>query len=796
MKIVLSWLNDLAPVGDDAEALAVEMTQLGMQVEEILQVGATVEGVITARVVRTERHPDAKKVHRVFVDSGAGPERHVWCGAFNMQPGDVVPLALPGTTMPDGRMIEPRPFLKIDSQGMLCSARELGLGDDHAGILILPPDTPIGIPYGEALGLQSETVFDIDLTRNRPDCWGHRGVARDLGARVGVQVAAPVELVPTNGPVRTATVELINGERCARFTTIVLSGVRVGSSPEWISRRLIAAGMRPINNVVDVSNYVMLELNQPNHAYDLHTLGHGGFRIRLAEDGETVTTLDGVVRMMTADDLLICDANDVPIGIGGVMGGLHSEITESTDTVVLEIAHFEQTSITRTMNRLSLRSEASGRFERGVDPFGMSMAQQRFIDLLRETCPHLVVHDGAADARHESLPAQVRPVSVRVSQINRILGTHLDAATTAALIEPIGFAVLARSADAGDDDVLTVGLPSWRPDCTAEIDVVEEVARHFGYDKIGKIVPKSTVPDATGHGRLSGPQQRRRHLRQVLLGHGLDEAITDTFLSAADLLAAGLTMDAIHVTNPLVVGEDLLRPSMRAGMLKAIAYNESHRSTGISLYEIGHVYPPGDRSTDLPPEYEGLAIALAGQDAAAAMGLWRELVGTMGFGARVDQSLVPAGLHPTRSATLSVGRDVVGAVGEIHPDVLTAFGVTESVAWLEVDLSRLLANDPKIAQWKAISRYPSTDFDLAFVVAETVAAERIDKAIRQSCGSMLVDVSLFDAYRGAGVAAGSRSLAYRVRLQAMDRTLNESEIAEIRTKIIATASKLGATLRT
>ncbi|MCU1367052.1 MAG: pheT [Ilumatobacteraceae bacterium] len=791
MKIVLSWLNDLAPVGDDIEALASDLTQLGMQVEEVLHVGSTVAGVITARVLRTERHPDAAKVHRVWVDAGDGVERHVWCGAFNMRPDDIIPLATPGTAMPDGRVIEPRPILGIDSQGMLCSARELGLGDDHSGILILPVGTPVGVPYGDALGLQAETVFDIDLTRNRPDCWGHRGVARDLGAHLGVAVVPAVTDVPASGASRTASVELVDGERCPRFTTIVLSGIRVGSSPEWIRRRLTAAGMRPINNVVDVSNFVMLELNQPNHAYDLDTLGGGGFRVRLASDGEQITTLDGVVRALTADDLLICDANDVPIGIGGVMGGLDSEISDRTTVVALEIAHFEQTAITRTMNRLGLRSEASGRFERGVDPYGMPNAQQRFIDLLRETCPDLVVHAGAADARHESLPLEHRPISVRVSQVNRILGTELDGPTITALIDPIGYAVTAS-----DNDVLTVNLPSWRPDSTAEIDVVEEVARHYGYDKLGKAVPKSTEPDATGHGRLSAVQLRRRTLRQVLLGHGLDEAITDTFLSPADLLAAGLAVDAIRVTNPLVVGEDLLRPSMRAGMLKAITFNESHRGTGVALFEIGHVYPPGDRSTELPPEYEGLAVALAGQDATAAMTLWRELVNTMGFGARVDQSLVPAGMHPTRSATLSIGRDVVGAVGEIHPDVLDAFGVTERVAWLELDLSRLLANEPKIAQWKPTSRYPSTDFDLAFVVADTTPAEKIDKAIRQAGGALLVDLALFDSYRGAGVPDGSRSLAYRLRLQAMDRTLTDAETGEVRVKVIAAATKLGAVLRT
>ena len=785
MRVVLSWLNDIVPVGTDAPSLAAVMTQLGMQVEEILHVGSTVDGVITAKVLRTERHPDAAKVHRVWVDAGDGVERHVWCGAFNMQAGDVIPLATPGTTMPDGRVIEPRPILSIESQGMLCSAHELGLGDDRSGILILGADTPLGLPYGEALGLQAEVVFDVDLTRNRPDCWGHLGVARDLGAKLGLAVDSRYSTLDGAGAGRSASVDLVDGERCPRFTTVVLSGIVVQPSSDWMARRLKAAGMRPINNVVDVSNYVMLELNQPNHAYDLDTLGGGGFRIRLAREAETMITLDGVERTLSADDLLICDANDAPIGIGGIMGGLHSEITDGTTIVALEIAFFEQTAMTRTMNRIGIRSEASGRFERGVDTHGMPAAQVRFAELLRETCPDLVVHAGTVDARHTSLPPAVRPVTVRVSQVNRILGTSLDSDAIAALIEPIGFVVTAR-----DGDVLTVDIPSWRPDSNAEIDVVEEVARHFGYPNLGQAVPNSTM-----HGRLSPLQQRRRLLRQVLVGLGLAEAITDSFLSDAALVSAQLSDDAIHITNPLVADEDVLRPSMRPGLLKAIAFNESHRRTGLSLFEIGHVYPPGDRSGELPPEYEGLAVALAGRDAVAAMALWRELVAVMGFGARVDQSIVPTGLHPTRSATLSVGRDVVGAIGEIHPSVLAAFGVSERVAWLEVDLSRLLAIEPKIPQWKATSRYPSTDIDLAFVLPNAVSAEKLDKAIRQACGTLLVDLALFDVYRGAGVADDARSLAYRLRLQAADRTLTDAEVAGVRAKILSVTTKLGAQLR-
>jgi phenylalanyl-tRNA synthetase beta chain len=793
MKFVLSWLDDLAPgiapKGADPRPLAERMTALGMQVEEILHVGSTVDGVITARVLRTERHPDAAKVHRVWVDAGDGVERHVWCGAFNMSPGDVIPLATAGTVMPDGRTIEPRPILGIDSQGMLCSASELGLGNDHSGILILPQGTPLGVPYGDALGLEVEVVFDVDLTRNRPDCWGHLGAARDAAAHLGIALApAPAALVASGDP-RSASVEIVAGDRCHRFTTVVLSGVHVTSSPDWITRRLAAAGMRSINNVVDVSNFVMLELNQPNHAYDLETLGGHGFRIRLATDGEQMTTLDGVVRTCVADDLLICDAHDVPIGIAGIMGGLDSEITDATCVVAVEIASFEQSCITRSMNRLGLRSEASGRFERGVDPYGIERAQGRIVELLRLTCPDLVVHAGAVDARSEVLAPADRSAQVRVSQVNRILGTSLDAGTISALIAPIGYAT--SSVVAGPfGDVLTVRLPSWRTDSHEEIDVVEEVARHHGYATIGLAVPNSTM-----HGRLSPVQLRRRQLREVLLGAGVSEAISVSFLHEDDLASAQLPPDAIRITNPLQADEDVLRPTMRVGLLQAIAFNESHRRSGVQLFEIGHVYPPGDRTTELPPEYEGLSIALAGADARAAMALWREIAKAMGLGARVDQSRAPVGLHPTRSATLSLGKDVVGAVGEIHPDVCDSFGVTERVAWLELDLSRLLAVEPKITQWKATSRFPSTDLDLAFVVPDQVAAEKIDKGIRQAAAGLLVELVLFDVFRGVGIAPGARSLAYRLRLQAHDRTLTDVEVTVVKDKAIATLSKMGAVLR-
>ena len=513
MKILLSWLNDYGDFGDPSDPEVVQrvtnaLTSLGLEVESAEVVGLSVAGVVTARVVRLEQHPDAAKVQRVYVDAGDGNERHVWCGAFNLQPNDVVPLATLGTTMPDGRTIERRGILGIDSEGMLCSASELGLGDDHSGIYILPAEAALGLPYGEALGLRPDVLLDADVSRNRPDCWGYVGIARDLAAKLDVEFLPPMPTVEITGDEQTAPVDIVDGDRCARFTSTVISGIEVKPSADWMARRLAAAGMRPISNVVDVSNYVMLELNQPNHAYDLKTLGGGGFRVRLAKDGEQLTTLDGELRTFTNDDLFICDGNDVPIGVGGVMGGLDTEISETTNIVALEMAWFSLVGIGQTVTRTNLRSEASARFERGVDPYGMPTAIARFVELLSETCPRLVVHAGAVDARTDHLPAEDRSADVRISAVNRVLGTDLSVDVLSDLLDPIGYTV------SGEGDTRSVVLPTWRLDSTEEIDVIEEVARHYGYERLGKTEEAIALFESDQSPQRHGNLIRARRLRE------------------------------------------------------------------------------------------------------------------------------------------------------------------------------------------------------------------------------------------------------------------------------------------
>ena len=788
MKILHSWLNDFADFGTDVDAIAASLTKLGLAVESVEQVGLPVKGVVVAKVLRTESHPDAAKVHRVYVDAGDGVEKHVWCGAFNMKPGDLIPLATLGTNMPDGRVISQRGILGIDSEGMLCSGTELGITADATGIMILPTHLELGADVFSALGIDQDVVFDLDVTRNRPDCTGYLGVARDLAAHLKIPLkltAKPQERATwTNGKKIDVGVDIRADDRCGRFGVTVMSGVVITDSPAWIAQRLSRAGMRSINNVVDVSNLVNLEMNQPNHAYDLEKVADG-FIVRCANEGEVVVTLDDASRTLSAQDLLICDAKNEPVGIAGIMGGAGSQISETTTTIALEIAWFEPLGIAASVSRLGLRTEASLRFERGVDAYGGRAAAERFAQLLSLTCPNLVVHDGGADAKTSSLPEQMRTTNLRLDQIRRVLGVDVAVDRVRELLSPIGFEL--SKPDKSNSVVVTI--PSFRPDCTQEIDVIEEIARHFGFDEIGKVVPKSPV-----HGRLSAVQQRRRIVREFVLSLGASEAMPNPFLAPGDLLRCGLSEDnALRLANPLVAEESVLRTSLRPGLLQSIAYNQSHRINDIKLFEVGHVYPQG--SEQLPDEHEVLCVVFAESDATKAMDMWSQFSAFLGVGAQLFQDAAPAGFHGTRSAQLRRGKIVLGAVGEIDPTVLANFGVTGRVACLEINLSIVLGETPKVAAAQVVSKYPSSDFDLAFVVPQAVPAGTLLKSLRQAGGNLLVDAVLFDIYRGKGVADDSRSLAFRLRFQAPDRTLGETEIADARSRCIAAAQKLGAELR-
>ncbi|HEU5082225.1 MAG TPA: phenylalanine--tRNA ligase subunit beta [Acidimicrobiales bacterium] len=783
MKVLLSWLRDFAPIELDPVALGDVMSDLGMAVEEMDVLGEGLDGIVVAKVLDLRPHPDADKIQLVDVDAGDGEALQICCGAFNMSVGDLVPLATLGTTMPNGMEIARRKLRGEWSNGMLCSPPELNLPGDPAGILLLPENLEPGTALTEALGISADVLYDLEINPNRPDAMSVAGVARDVAARLGLPFALPAPRIATDGTATSelVTVEIVDPDRCGRFTARVLRGISVGPSDPLIANRLTLLGMRSINNVVDASNYVMLELGQPSHPYDLATLGTGpdglpGFRVRVARDGETITTLDEVERALTPADLLICDAADVPVGIAGIMGGADTEISETTADVVVEMAWFERMPLARSSRRLGLRSEASARFERGVDPEGIELAQDRFVELLGASAGS--VTDGLVDVRGD-LPDRT-PIRVRPERVNAILGSDLEAREMKALLDPIGF-----ETEIFGDGTMQVALPSFRLDSEVEIDVIEEVGRMFGYSRLGKTMPVSTL---SGH--LTRRQQERRRLRSLLAGLGCAEATPMPFLAPGDLERAGLPGDGITITNPLVAEESVLRTSLLPGLLKAVRHNVSHRNEDIALFEVGHVFKrPADPEAELPDERESFAVIVHGADATVAVEAWRTVCDGLGVPNADVANAEMAAMHPTRSGIARVEGEPVGTLGEVDPEVLAAYDIPGRVAWLEVDLDRFLAHPHGEPTYRPLSRFPSSDIDLAFEVAEGVSATDIASVMEAAAGDLLGWVRLFDTYRGEGVREGHRSLTYRVRLQAVDRTLTDGEVGEVRQAIIAAVEK-------
>jgi phenylalanyl-tRNA synthetase beta chain len=836
VRVPLSWLADFAPFDRAPAELAATLDDLGLVVEEVELVGEGLGDVVVVRVESVAPIERADNIRLVRVDDGRDLVEVV-CGAWNFEVGDLVPLAPVGAVLPGGTKIGRRTLKGVSSNGMLCSGRELGLSEDHEGILRLNDigGAGVGRPLVEALGIEPDVIFDLSVEANRPDAWSMAGVARDLAARLGIPFSIPETAVlggpaaagPAPGgapaigpPIGTlATVEVDDLELCPRFTARVITGVRLAPSPDWLARRLTLAGMRPINNVVDASNYVMLELGQPTHPYDLDRLAGNGLVVRRARPGETLVTLDGVERTMgrpgpglgdTGQDCLICDAEGAPVGIGGVMGGASSEIDDTTSRVLLEAAYFAPMAIARTSKRLGLRTEASARFERGCDPDGIDRAAARFCELLELTAgDSMAVADGTIDLRGV-VPVPVE-LTVRPTRINELLGTEFTAEAIADLLTPLG--IEAGPSAPGVGSPLRVTVPTYRPDIRpapmGEADIAEEVARIHGYARIVRRTPSWPQP-----GRLTPYQRDRRLLKEVLCGLGCSEAWTATFVSELDQVNAGFDPPFIEVTNPLVESERALRSSMAPGLIRAVVYNAERRQGSVRLFEVGSVFhypdqPPVDPEgppADIPERLSAI-LASEGDDAWTAVAAWRTIADALGIADWVMEDRPHASpaarvLHDYRAASVSsiVTRPpdqhgvtehltALGVVGELDPYLVGRFGLLgpdgrpRRIGWLDLDLGVLLdrrAVPRRPEESRPVSRFPSSDIDLAFVVEDSVPAGTVERTLRRAGGELLESVELFDVYRGPSVEDGSRSLAFRLRFCALDHTLTDEEVGRLR----------------
>jgi phenylalanyl-tRNA synthetase beta chain len=806
MRAPLSWLRDFAPFDLDPLELGRVFDDLGMVVEGIERVGEGLDGIVLGRVLEVAPIPKAR-VQRTRVDLGDrhGRDVQIVCGGPNVAAGQLVPVAVVGSTLPNGMAIGQRMVLGVESNGMICSAVEVGVGEDASGIMVLDDDLgEPGDPFAKAMGIEVDVVYDLAIETNRPDANCIAGIARDAAARLGLAFVLPAPPpLPSDLPAPTPLPDIACPQLVPRFGVAVLDGATVGASPPWMARRLTLAGMRPISNLVDISNYVMLELGQPTHPYDLDRLPGGGLGVRVAEPGETLTTLDEVERRLgqgPSPDVLITDAEGTPVGIGGIMGGASSEVHGGTSRVLLEAAHFDRLAIAKTSKRLGLRSEASARFERGVDPCGIELAMARYAQLASEAAGATVTAHAVVES-----PADVPlrpPIRVRTARVNSLLGTDLDDDRIAQLLEPIGF-----SAELVEPGVHRVTPPSFRLDAEQEADVIEEVARHLSYSSIGRTVPSSPLV-----GGLTPHQRARRHVREVLVGLGCTEAATGLLLGPGDHERAGLgelEEGALRAVDPLAREESILRRSLRPGLLRAVGFNLDRRQDHVHLFEIGAVFHPADGTRPverveaerwLPDEPEVLTVVLAGggADATTAVRLWRALADALRLAATTLAAADDGpGLHPTRTATVT-GDDgcALGVAGEVDPDVLAGLGIAGRVGILELDLRRLLAEPRRSDEAAPVSRFPSSEIDLAFAVPEDVPAAAVEATLRSAAGDLLERLSLFDVYRGTGLPPGTRSLAFRLRFTASDRTLTDTEVATVRKACIdAVTRSHGATLR-
>jgi phenylalanyl-tRNA synthetase beta chain len=735
-------------------------------------------------VVEREPHPGADRLSLCRVDVGDEVPSPIVCGAPNVAAGQTVAVARPGTRLPDGKKLKKSKIRGVESLGMICSARELGLSDEHDGILVLETDAPSGTPLDQAIRA-GVVVMEIAITANRGDCASMLGMAREVKAHFGGELRLP-ETAPSEGPRDVADdvkVAIDDAGGCHRYAARVVRGVRVGSSPEWVQKKLEAAGLRPINNVVDVTNLVLLEFGQPLHAFDLAKVEGGEIRVRAAVAGETLETLDGEARTLEAGDLVIADGKRA-VALAGVMGGANSEVDDATRDVLIESAHFHPRRVRRTARRLGLTSDASYRFERGVDREGIDRAADRAARLVAELGGGEVSR-GIAAAIGDP-PEATEAVQLDPARVTRLLGTALPVEDVRAYLERVG---VASEADA--DGRLRCRIPSHRNDLAIPQDLIEEVARIHGYDRIEPTVSHGALTA----GRVPATWPMAYQVRELLAYQGLAEVMSFPFLDPADLDALGLDADdprrrLVRILNPIVESDWAMRTSLLPSLLRLARANRNHQVDRVRIFEVARSFlaeAPGA----LPAERLWVsALVTRGEEPHLwddrepaplffeLKGVAERLLGRLRVEASLTAPIAEPYLHPGASCEIQVGKQRVGSLGELHPKVAAAFDIDVPTAVFELDLTTLEGCPSRPNRYQEVSRHPRVVRDLAVLVPVDRPAGEILEAVRKKGGEHLQSVELFDRYEGKGVPEGRVSLAFRLVFQRMDRTLTDAEVAK------------------